>query len=319
MAEMPWAKFFWSDWESDESLDLCSLAAQGLWMRMLCIAAKADPVGHVVINGRPLEVVDIAKLAGSTESECAPLLSELERNGVFSRTRKGVIYSRRMVRDVKKIKIAKKNGKKGGNPNLKSKRATSGKQTRNPKSDNQAPNPPDNQGVENQDKLKKLEARSQKLDNTTSSVVPRPREAADDDFEKLDRKLRAIPGIERHPVATDPVIATIWNLAQAGYHVDHAIIPAVTAQVAKAKPGKIKSWAYFVARIVESAQAHNTPPPVTDDTTWVKRIDFGRRRSEWDAKWGPMPNQPGSIVPAHLVQPTDGAGWKLWQPEGAAA
>jgi hypothetical protein len=37
---------------------------------------------------------------------------------VFSRTREGVIYSRRMTRDAKKSAIARKNGKNGGNPTL---------------------------------------------------------------------------------------------------------------------------------------------------------------------------------------------------------
>jgi hypothetical protein len=45
-------------------------------------------------------------------------MSELDRNGVFSRDRHGRIYSRRMVRDAKTAKEAKKNGKLGGNPSL---------------------------------------------------------------------------------------------------------------------------------------------------------------------------------------------------------
>ena len=104
MAGTVWSKFFWSDWSNDPALRICSLAAQGLWMRMLCIAAEADPTGYVTVNGRPLGVTDIARLAGVTETECESLLAELDWNGVFSRDRKDAIYSRRMVRDAKTAK-----------------------------------------------------------------------------------------------------------------------------------------------------------------------------------------------------------------------
>lgn len=99
MSDMPWSKFFWSDWESDQGLRLCSLAAQGLWMRMLCVCARHDPKGYLSINGNPLKVDAIARLAGVAETEAETLVAELELNGVFSRNRSGCIYSRRMVRD----------------------------------------------------------------------------------------------------------------------------------------------------------------------------------------------------------------------------
>jgi hypothetical protein len=141
-----WTKFFWSDWESDEALRLCSLASQGLWMRMLCLAAKADPTGYVTVNGRPLGVTDIARLAGVTETECESLLSELDRNGVFSRTRSGTIYSRRMMRDAKRRQIAQKNGKSGGNPSL---------------SKDKDKSPPDNPPLKGRLKTQEPEAKSQ--------------------------------------------------------------------------------------------------------------------------------------------------------------
>ena len=50
-----WSKFYWSDWETDPALRLCSLAAQGLWMRMLCVAASHDPIGYVAVAGRGLD------------------------------------------------------------------------------------------------------------------------------------------------------------------------------------------------------------------------------------------------------------------------
>jgi hypothetical protein len=109
----PWSKFFWSDWEADQGLRLCSLSAQGLWMRMLCVCARHDPKGYLAINGHPLTVDAIARLAGVAETEVGSLLAELERNGVFSRNRSGCIYSRRMLRDEKRSQEGRKHKKRG--------------------------------------------------------------------------------------------------------------------------------------------------------------------------------------------------------------
>ncbi|RWE66122.1 MAG: hypothetical protein EOS63_34745 [Mesorhizobium sp.] len=120
-----WSKFFWSDWESDPNLRLCSLAAQGLWMRMLCIAAAHEPIGYVAIAGKGLDETALARLAGCAEAELGALLSELGGNRVFSRDRHGRIYSRRMIADARKARAARKNGLKGGNPSLSKERAFS--------------------------------------------------------------------------------------------------------------------------------------------------------------------------------------------------
>lgn len=108
----PWGKFFWNDWETDPSLRLCSLAAQGLWMRLLCLAAKSTKPGYVLVNGRAPSVDDLAVLVGRPAEELSPLLDELESNGVFSRDRHGVILSRRMVRDEKRSQEGRKHVRK---------------------------------------------------------------------------------------------------------------------------------------------------------------------------------------------------------------
>lgn len=118
MSGIVWSKFYWSDWDTDPAVRLCSMSAQGLWMRMLCIAAAHDPIGYVAVAGKGLDETSLARLTGCLESEVASLLGELERNGVFSRDRHGRIYSRRMVKDARKSAIARKNGKNGGNPSL---------------------------------------------------------------------------------------------------------------------------------------------------------------------------------------------------------
>lgn len=83
-------------------------------MRMLCLAAKANPVGYVQIEGQPCTADHLSKLTGESNETVATLLSELEQWRVFSKTRAGVIYNRKMVRDAIKSRTNAKNGKTGG-------------------------------------------------------------------------------------------------------------------------------------------------------------------------------------------------------------
>jgi hypothetical protein len=94
-----WSKFWWCDWQNDAALRMCSLAAQGLWMRVLCIMHEAEPIGHLTINGRPPTDRQLAALVGAPEKDVTQLRRELEEAGVSSVTSDGVTFSRRMVRD----------------------------------------------------------------------------------------------------------------------------------------------------------------------------------------------------------------------------
>lgn len=117
MSGVVWSKFYWSDWSDDKALKLCSLAAQGLWMRLLCIAAEAEPMGHVAVNGKPLTPPEMAEIVGKPLTEIEPLLAELKARGVCAVFR-GRIISKRMVKDARKSAEAKVNGALGGNPSL---------------------------------------------------------------------------------------------------------------------------------------------------------------------------------------------------------
>ena len=117
-SEFAWSKFWWRDYDRDRSLRLVSLAAQGLWMRMLCVMAEGSPYGHLTMNEKPLEPVTLAKFVGVRKVAVERLLAELEEAGVFSRTPEGTIHSRRMDRERKQRIEARENGARGGNPAL---------------------------------------------------------------------------------------------------------------------------------------------------------------------------------------------------------
>lgn len=185
----PWLKFFPSDWRADPSLRMCSVAARGLWMEMLCVMHEADPRGSLFVNGRPITERQLAGLAGITVDEISSLLQELEDAGVFSRDG-DVIFSRRMRREDEKAARDKANGSKGGNPKL-----ASDNPPLNPRL-NPGVNPQDNVKDKGQDKAQKLEAISYKLEeedknngsNEPSCLVASPkrvRNAYPEDFDQF--------------------------------------------------------------------------------------------------------------------------------------
>jgi len=125
MPERPWFPFYPGDWRSDPKLRMCSVAARGLWIEMCCLMHEAQPYGHLLVNGLAPTDAQLTVLTGTPPDQLPALMSELDSAGVFSRTGKGVIYSRRMTRDAKKTQKARANGKKGGNPTLRKERGNS--------------------------------------------------------------------------------------------------------------------------------------------------------------------------------------------------
>lgn len=114
----PWMKFYTSDWRSDPALRMCSMAARGLWIEMICLMHEATPYGHLLVNGQSLTDTQLAALVGTTPDQITASLGELEAVAVFSRTRAGVIFSRKLTRMAKNAATARNNGRKGGNPSL---------------------------------------------------------------------------------------------------------------------------------------------------------------------------------------------------------
>lgn len=114
----PFLKFYTSDWRSDPRLRMCSAGSRGAWIEMICLMHEATPYGHLLIHGQTPNEAQLASLTGIPAAELNDYVAELERLAVFSRTREGVIYSRKLVRMASRAATARKNGRKGGNPTL---------------------------------------------------------------------------------------------------------------------------------------------------------------------------------------------------------
>lgn len=135
----PWVKWYFSDWRGDPKLRACSFAARGLWADLLAIMHECEPYGHLTWKGEAMPATRLARLTGGSPGEVEALLRELEEEGVFSRTRRGVIYSRRQVADDKRRRIGKRTGAKGGNPLLLSQRDVAGREGVSDGGDRQKP------------------------------------------------------------------------------------------------------------------------------------------------------------------------------------
>lgn len=289
MAGTVYGKWYWSDWMSDPGVRASSYAARGLWIDLLCIAAQADPTGYVVLNGRPLNASEIARLTGGHASEVETLLDELERNGVFTRDRHGRIYSRRMLREQKKAKVATINGKLGGNPTLGNKR-------RNSASDIQPDNPED----KGRDNTQKPEARNHK-----PASAGRAREVRNE-------ITRIFAELAPSRLPPDTNRAVVW-LAQ-GY--DPELILSVVREVLARKPD-VGSLSYFDRRLEEARNGRSPAagggaskpdperPTALPDPIKVRGHQLGMALDFYRGRW--HPNWPTTLKPDHpdCVTPED--------------
>lgn len=97
----PAYQWYPGDWKRDTAVQSCSFEARALWREMLDIMHDGKPYGHLTTDKVALTAADLARRLHVTTLKVERWLRELESWKVFSKTPKGVIYSRRMVRDEK--------------------------------------------------------------------------------------------------------------------------------------------------------------------------------------------------------------------------
>ncbi|RIY03496.1 hypothetical protein D3218_01685 [Aureimonas flava] len=282
-------KFFPADWQSDVLLRSCSIAARGLWIELLCIMQKAEPVGHLLVNGKAPAPSLLAVLCGTSEKEIRRLLDELREAGVFDEA-DGVIVSRRMVRDAEKAERDKTNGKKGGNPAVKA-----------------GVNPPVKPSVEGgiNPIFQKPEARSQK--NTLGASAP-IEPAAPDPFEVFWRLYPKRDGSN----PKKPAKEKFEKLVKAGADPEQITAAAIrlAAKHPKPTPYVPQALKWLGQERFNDDDTSATIHALVGDEQWSKRLAYARRERQWARiEWGPMPGEHGCRVPTHLLQPDDGQGW----------
>jgi len=96
----PSLQFYPDDWISDSSLTMCSLEAQGAWIKLLCHMFRSPERGVLLnANGMRIDADGVARLLAVGVQDAERILCELDTAGVYSKRDDGAIYNRRMYRD----------------------------------------------------------------------------------------------------------------------------------------------------------------------------------------------------------------------------
>ncbi|MBX3502809.1 MAG: hypothetical protein KF889_25470 [Alphaproteobacteria bacterium] len=319
-ARKPWIKWYGADWRADPALRMCGFAARGLWIDLLSLMQEAEPFGHLVVKGTVPTTAQLASLLGGSEREVKKLLDELKLAGVYSVTDKGVIFSRRMVRDKAKAEKDAENGGRGGNPTLKG-------------NDKPPDNPKGGNGVNPPHKAHMPEARGQKPEpqgqrgspepaqpSSVADPPPPPSPSGDPGpmpaFLRRDPRGRCLALVEKHfpSIGNDlrayPSLTASLGQIDAwlaeGADLERDVLPAIDGEClklqAKSKPPRGFGW---FAEAVAAAKARNTTP--LPDASGDGSADDGPLRAmlerlyaergtwdeawKWRDHWGPRPDR----------------------------
>lgn len=280
----PWFKFFPADWRGEATLRAVSIAARGLWMEMLCLMHEAEPRGHLLLNGRPVTDTQLAAIAGVPLDIAQACLGELESAGTFSRTRAGVIYSRRMRADTALSKKQRANVEKrwSKQPISSTAQGVDGKRKNGSGITKSIPTPIP----------KKPYARSQKEDTSVSSQprAPAPVGASDDwppdpkEWAQTICREADSPNLNIHQ-SQDLLLGMrhLVGMRAAGCSWTLDVIPVVTDLAGRSKR-RIGSWEYFREAIlearnrrIEAGKAMPAPPRPMDDQAREQVIERALR------------------------------------------
>lgn len=114
----PWIKFYPKDYLSDLELATCSAAAQGVYMRLLCLMHNSNEYGFAIVSGAVPTPYALAKAVQMRYPTCTNAVAELLQKCVLKKDHRGVLYSQRMLSDKVKLDVMRERGKLGGNPAL---------------------------------------------------------------------------------------------------------------------------------------------------------------------------------------------------------
>lgn len=326
--KLPWAKFEWASWESDAELSLCSMAAQGFWMRCLCLAAKAKPLGHVMVKNRVPTPVEFRRLFKCQEDEAQieGWIQELIDNGVASTSREGALISRRMIRDMRRQMASSAGGKSRQRQIIdRAEKNTVGSRYNVQPATIQAEldTPPKltnlmfDQGSDDIEKSGVTSRQSQSQNQnqtvgTTDSLVegkpPVSKPAPDPERGDGDFAIQAatILDVDLPPNQHVNWIHHLAQMRQAGVDPQIDLLPLIRRMKAEGKlPARLGSLRYFRDMAIEAAQARKAGAAlvvaVKPDLSIEEWQTAGRvflRCGLWDAKkCGPSPFDPGCLFP----------------------
>jgi len=122
LRNQPYIPLYVQDYLTDEKLNMCSWATQGIYIKILCVLHKQENYGKILFKQKKGTCFNFAsiliRMIPCQIDEMKTALEELIENGVLVIDGNELIQ-RRMVKDNHIKEVRSKAGKKGGgNPNL---------------------------------------------------------------------------------------------------------------------------------------------------------------------------------------------------------
>lgn len=112
--KQPAILFYVGDWRKDLAIQSLSYHHRGIWLELLMLMHCSEQRGRLVLNGKPISNLNLARLLGLTEQETTDAVSCLLEGGVASLDQNGAIINRRMVREEERRDKLRENASKGG-------------------------------------------------------------------------------------------------------------------------------------------------------------------------------------------------------------
>lgn len=315
MTATAWMKWYPGDWRADPLVRACSELSRYVWFEMLGIMHEAQPRGFLLIGRRPVSPATLAAIIGSTLAVVEPALAELEGNGVFSKNARGIIYSRRMIRDEKRLAANARGGRKGGVLSRDEGKGIFATPPPTPPHTPHAtpgPTPPATPELKAESRARGGQIPDTRYQKPEAAQQPASAREARRSWTEaevdhvLDRAFAA-SGIDRDSAASAPGLldaSPLLRKIEEGFDLEGEIVPLLCS---RGKPG-IRSWSYFVGPLVEARERKPAGSGAvmangaarngsgggahveTEDEKWRVRVDHYRRTRRWLAYWGERDN-----------------------------
>lgn len=232
--KLPYAPWFWNDWESDAGIRALDYWDRGVWHAILGLMHHSEHRGYLMINGHPMDnatLAGILKLPLHDTDTVRGLQTTIdtltERLGVASRCDKageptfGALFNRRMVREEKYHRIFSESGKKGGNPAFAKGRSGNDNQHTPKPNPNPPPKPQYGDGDGNESGYKEKKKRGEGERKKKAANAPVYSEA----FERFWAKYpRAVKKVESYASWLAILSTADYDEAELLARIEHALI-----------------------------------------------------------------------------------------------
>lgn len=301
MAGTTYSKFFWQDWQGDDELALCSMGAQGWWMRLLCIAGKADQRGRVVIGRKVPTPDDLKRVtkAKETVAEITLWNRELIENGVCDQDSDGAMVSRRLRRTARLRELGHRGGKATAVTVAANNARNEKGQFRRIQATVQAETQADTPATINHQP------------ESINHQPPLPPLSVEENWGRIARLSEAIGYDLTRRTNGHMFVTQLVELEAEGFDFEEDMLPAVRdARAANKVPADLSSLKWFRQRfeakraqrnVAAIAAVPNANPSLSHDD-WSKALTTFLVVGIWvRSEWGPAPTEQGCKAPDDMI------------------